>query len=225
MVSSDLDQTDLHLEILPKATKKALLILAGVPWLEEQGWYLAGGTAFALQVGHRGSVDLDFFTRYENFEEDKLENALLSLGNWRTDSIDRGTIYGTFHKAKVSFIAYPFFHPSHITKTFGAIKLLPLDDIAVMKIITVSQRGRKRDFIDLYWYCKNIGGLEEILSRLSKHYPQEHNLSHILKSLTYFADADEDPMPNLSFKVTWQEVRSYFLKEVPILTRKLLDLQ
>lgn len=225
MVNGDLkDRSDLHFEILPEATKQAFLKFAEVPWLKSQDWYLAGGTALALQTGHRSSVDLDFFTERKILDEGRLENDLLLLGNWRTDSIDRGTMYGVFHKAKVSFIAYPFFHPSNITKTFGMINLLSPDDIAVMKIIAVSQRGRKRDFIDLYWYCIHRDRLEEILSRLPKHYPQKHNFSHILKSLTFFDDAENDPMPQVNFKVTWNEVKSYFLKEVPILTRKLLNL-
>jgi|SRR3989338_592490 len=218
------NETDLHFEILPEATKKAFLKFAEVPWLRSHGWYLAGGTALALQAGHRSSVDLDFFTEREDFDERALEHDLLRTDTWRTDSSERGTLYGVFNKAKVSFIAYPFFHPSAITKTFGMIDLLSPDDIAVMKIIAVSQRGRKRDFIDLYWYCTHLGTLEEILDRLPTQYPQEHNFSHLLKSLNFFNDAEHDPMPQINFKVTWTEVKSYFLKEVPLLTRRLLDL-
>ncbi len=226
MVTGDLkNQSDLHFEVLPEATKRAFLKFAEVPWLKSQGWYLAGGTALALQTGHRSSVDLDFFIQQKDFDEAKLENNALSLGNWRTDSIDKGTMYGVFHKAKVSFIAYPFFHPSPIAKTFGTINLVSSDDIAVMKIIAVSQRGKKRDFVDLYWYCHNIGTLQDILARVPKQYPQEHNFSHILKSLTFFDDAEADPMPLVNFTVTWKEVKAYFLKEVPALTRTLLDLK
>ena len=224
MVGSNLTKSDLHLEVLPEVTRKAFLAFAEVTWLKNGGWYLAGGTALALQVGHRSSVDLDFFTKHKNFDEDVLENNLLRLGNWHTDRIDRGTIYGVFRKAKISFIAYPFFKPSSHIKMFGAIRIVPIDDIAVMKIIAVSQRGRKRDFVDLYWYCNNNGDLDSIFSRMIKQYPQKHNLNHILKSLTYFDDAEKDPMPIVNFKVTWQEVKLYFKREVTVLTRKLLDL-
>lgn len=225
MVKSDLNDTrGFHLEILPLSTKKALLVFSEAAEILTSDWYLAGGTALALQVGHRSSVDLDFFTQNKYFEVAELENALLGLGNWRTDRTDRGTLYGTLLGAKVSFIAYPFFHPGDITKTFGAVRLISPDDIAVMKIIAISQRGKKRDFIDLYWYCNNLGKLEEIFNRLPKHYPQEHNMSHILKSLAFFGDAEADPMPQVNFEITWEKVKSYFINEVPILTRKLLDL-
>ena len=225
MVSSNLKESDLHLEVLSAATRKAFLGFSQVPWLKKEGWYLAGGTALALQAGHRSSVDLDFFTENKSFDEATLENNLLRLEDWHTDSNDNGTMYGVFRKAKTSFIAYPFFKPSSTIKMFGTIRILSADDIAVMKIIALSQRGRKRDFVDLYWYCNNGGDLEEIFSRMVEQYPQKHNFNHILKSLSYFDDAEKDPMPMVNFKVTWQEIKSYFRSEVSALTRRLLKLK
>jgi Nucleotidyl transferase AbiEii toxin, Type IV TA system len=218
-------QPQLHFDVLPEATRKAFLNLSkNADWLKSGGWYLAGGTALALQAGHRASVDLDFFTTHKNFEVGRLENTLLAMGGWRTDMTDKGTIYGVFQKAKVSFIAYPFFRPSKDKLSFGNIALLKASDIAVMKIIAISQRGRKRDFVDLYWYCNNLGDLEKTFHSVQSQYPQEHNLSHILKSLTFFEDAEKDPMPNLNFSVSWQGVKAYFLREVPRLAKKFLDL-
>lgn len=67
-----------------------------------------------------------------------------------------------------------------------------------MKIIAVSQRGRKRDFFDLYWCAKNIEPLENLIKRLKIQYPTvAHNYHHILKSLIYFKDAESDPMPEI----------------------------
>ncbi|MBI4128310.1 MAG: nucleotidyl transferase AbiEii/AbiGii toxin family protein, partial [Parcubacteria group bacterium] len=74
--------------------------------------------------------------------------------------------------------------------------LLDIRDIAVMKIIVISQRGRKRDFVDLYWYAQHVEPLGAVLERLPDQYPTvAHDYHHILKSLIYFADAEEDPMP------------------------------
>jgi len=213
-----------HTEILPKNTQKALVFLSTQKWLKKSSWYLAGGTALALQVGHRQSLDLDFFNLSVDFSEAKLIQHF-KKADWETDFIKEATVYGKLLGAKISFIGYPFFIPKENFLQYGSIKVLQLKDIAVMKIIALSQRGKKRDFLDLYWYVRNLESLEQIILKIDNQYPQtNHNLHHILKSLTYFTDADEDPMPNLNFKVTWQEVKSYFLKEIPILTRKLLDL-
>lgn len=63
-----------------------------------------------------------------------------------------------------------------------------------MKVIAISQRGTKRDFVDLYWYCRNQEPLIDILHRLAKSYPSVgHDYHHILKSMIYFADADPTP--------------------------------
>lgn len=116
----------------------------------------------------------------------------------------------------MSFIAYPFFRPGRIKIPFGTIKILTKEDIAVMKVIAVSQRGRKRDFVDLYWYCTHVESLASLLKRAPKQYPgQEHNLPHFFKSLVYFADAEEDPDAGMRFSVSWRTVKTFFLKETP----------
>lgn len=74
--------------------------------------------------------------------------------NWITDIEDKNTVYGELFKAKVSFIAYPFFIPKQKIITHGSVRVLDKRDIAVMKITAISQRGRKRDFFDLYWCAK-----------------------------------------------------------------------
>lgn len=69
---------------------------------------------------------------------------------WQTDILRKGTMYGKLYKAKVSFIAYPFFVPRQTFRLYGLVPVLDLRDIAVMKIVAISQRGRKRDFFYLY---------------------------------------------------------------------------
>jgi len=100
-----------------------------------------------------------------------------------------------------------------------------LVDVAVMKIIAISQRGKKRDFFDLYWCAKNIESLQAIIERLPAQYPSvAHNYHHILKSLVYFEDAESDPDPVIFFKADWKEVKNFFSKEIPIITKNLLKL-
>lgn len=222
MVSADAKKTIWKLEALPRATRVALETLAGQSWLKRSAWYLAGGTTLALQVGHRQSFDLDFFTRQDNFSNAALLKHLTGQ-DWKTDILKEGTVYGEFMGVKVSFIAYPFFYAQERPLRFGSIRVVPPRDIAVMKIIAISQRGRKRDFVDLYWYLKNRGPLLDLFRLLPEQYPTvKHNYHHILKSLMYFADAEEDPMPELFFKAQWSSIKNYFLNEVPRVARKWL---
>jgi hypothetical protein len=214
----------LRTNILPRQTKKALEFLAGQKWLRKSGWYLAGGTALALYEGHRKSYDLDFFIRANEFAgEDLLKHFSKKI--WTTDIVREGTIYGRLLGAKVSFIAYPFFHGQEKFYYYGAVPVLHPKDIAVMKIIAISQRGRKRDFYDLFWYIHCHEPLIDIIRRLPKQYPSvAHDYHHILKSLVYFTDADQDPLPKKYFSATWKQIKKYFEKEIPKITREVTQL-
>lgn len=211
-----------HTDILPRAVRQALEHFAKAGWLKRSRWYLAGGTALALQAGHRASVDLDFFTHQKAFSAERLI-ARFPKTSWTADVVREGTIYGRLLEARVSFIAYPFFIAREPYQWYGSVRVLAPRDIAVMKIVAISQRGRKRDFVDLYWYCRHREPLGAILERLPDQYPTvAHNFHHILKSLTYFADAEADPMPKLFFAATWKGVKKFFEREVSSIARRKL---
>lgn len=215
---------DLHTDIVSPATHEALEYLRGSQWLKKTQWYLAGGTALALHVGHRQSVDLDFFTPQKDFAAGKLVSHF-DTASWHANIIREGTVYGTLRGAKISFIAYPFFVPKQPYHWYGAVRILDPRDIAVMKVIAISQRGRKRDFLDLYWCAQHLEPLAEIIKKLPEQYPGiAHNFHHIIKSLAYFGDAESDPMPTLFFKANWKEIRNYFKREAPQVARALLEL-
>lgn len=216
-------QIESNLDIIPSETKKAFIFLSEQSWLGESDWYLAGGTALALQAGNRSSVDLDFFTTEKDFNKSELLDNFLGNNKWATTLNRKNTIYGELFKAKVSFIAYPFFVPKQDFIQYGSIKILQPIDIAVMKIIAISQRGRKRDFFDVYWCAKNIEPLENTIKRLFVQYPSvAHDFHHILKSLVYFEDAESDPKPEIYFKVSWQEIKKFFKKEILAITDKII---
>src|SRR3989339_214107 len=209
IAKNELDK--LHLDVLPRVTRLAFLECIKLPLFAKNNWYLAGGTALALQVGHRQSVDLDFFTTKLSFDELAVERELLATGKWQLTYKEKGTIYGVYADAKMSLIAYPFFIPTTGKLHCGTVSVLLPSDVAAMKIIAISQRGRKRDFFDLYWYAKNCESVADVIKRAVKQYPgQEKNINHIIKSLTYFADAEDDLMPKIKFKATWKEVKKFF---------------
>jgi len=219
-------QINLKFSALPIKTKKALDFLSKQKWLQNTGWYLAGGTALALSAGFRRSVDLDFFIQAKDFSNEELLNNFVNNADWQTTIDKKNTIYGELFKAKVSFIAYPFFVPKQKIINYGSVKILAPLDIVVMKIIAISQRGRKRDFIDLYWCAKNIESLEGSIKKLKIQYPSvAHDYHHILKALVFFDDAESDPMPKMNAKISWNEVKKFFLKEVPLIMKKIMYLE
>lgn len=216
-------QLNFHFDILPRKTKKAFDFLSAQNWLKNSPWYLAGGTALALQVGNRKSLDLDFFSQEKSFDNNDVLREFFGIKEWNVNVDRKNTIYGELFKAKVSFIAYPFFIPRQKPKHYGSIRILSSLDIAVMKIIAISQRGRKRDFFDLYWCAQNIEPLENIIKRLKIQYPSiAHNYHHVLKSLVYFEDAESDPDPEIYFEANWKKVKKFFTKEIPIIADKIM---
>lgn len=203
----------MNLDILGDLTKKALVKLDDSPFFKESQAYLAGGTGLAIHLGHRYSFDLDFFAR-KKFEEDLIIDLLDQSGRFKLERRHWKTILGKFEDVKFSlfFLKYRLIAPSAII--LRNINLASLEDIAAMKIAAISDRGTKRDFIDLFFLVKHFP-LEKIL----KFYDQKYkNLAaqrtHILRSLVYFTDAEQDPMPEMIKTVDWEKVKEFFTKEV-----------
>ena len=216
-------QVNFYRDILPPKTVRAFEFLSTQKWIGKSGWYLAGGTALALQVGHRKSVDLDFFTTQKKFNVKTLLGNFLEYQDWQATVEEDSTLYGKLFGAKISFIAYPFFIPKQEYIQYGSIKILQPRDIAVMKITAISQRGKKRDFFDLYWCAHHVEPLEQTIKRLPAQYPLvAHDYHHILKSLVYFNDAEGDPDPVSNFDVSWKTVKIFFKKEIPAIMNRLI---
>ena len=201
-------------ETLSQKSKNSLALLGKTGILKNA--YLAGGTALALQIGHRISVDFDFFTE-KKFDEKiiirKLKESSLKFQLLRTSA---GTILGSVDKTKFSlfFYDYPLLEK---TETFLGIKIVGLKDIAAMKLAAISDRGTKRDFIDLYFLTvvEKAFFLEEIFELYEKKFKLiKQNKIHILKSLVYFEDAEADTMPNMLKPVSWSKVKLFFETEV-----------
>ncbi|MDP3727164.1 MAG: nucleotidyl transferase AbiEii/AbiGii toxin family protein [bacterium] len=216
------DSGQIFFDALPKAAVLALKKCSEMDFFSSGKWYLAGGTALALQSGHRRSYDLDFFTENKIFDEKGIEKILHDKGQWTTSAMSKGTVYGVFSGTKMSLISYSHFKPAEKMHNFGAVSLLAPPDIAVMKIIAISQRGKKRDFFDLYWICKNREPLHDSILKVHRQYSINQNLTHILKSLVYFEDAETDPEPEIFFNASWKIVKDFFKKEIPIILKRLI---
>jgi hypothetical protein len=177
-----------------------------------EGAYLAGGTGLALRFGHRRSVDLDFFLR-ETFDEEHLLQRLEQVPGVSGVRRAPQTLHCAIQGVKVSFLGYAY--PQLFdTEPFDGVPVADPRDIACMKITAVSSRGTKRDFVDLYTACERFG-LQKILSLFAEKYDRTgYDRLHILKSLTYFADAEKDPMPHMLVPLEWAGVKRFFQDEV-----------
>lgn len=174
-----------------------------------QQWYLAGGTALAIQLGHRKSIDLDFFI--PSFPKRDLLLAALKPFSPQIIQEAAGTLDTIIDTVKVSFLEYSYPQLEE-GPLFESVRLASIIDIACMKLSAVSSRGAKKDFIDLYQILKTIP-LNELLIRFSvKFAGVTYNDLHIIKSLSYIDDAERDPNPDMIETYTWSDVKQYFEK-------------
>ena len=185
-------------------------------------FYLAGGTALSLLIGHRKSEDIDLFT-FEKFSVEKISDLLLQHSGTVRETANQ-TVHGTLEDAKVSFLFYPYplIDASGGEEKIYKIKLASVRDIACMKLLAISQRGEKKDFYDLYEILKIIA-MTELQTLLEKKYGEgKVNLYAIARSLTYFEDAEDSPLPESLNKTNWETVKKYFLANEKIFTEALI---
>jgi hypothetical protein len=119
------------------------------------------------------------------------------------------TLHVTVQTIKVSFLAYPYpvLFPF---ATFLGVNAADPRDIACMKLSAVASRGTKRDFVDLYVTSKQYG-LAQLLELFKQKYADvNHSLTHVLKSLTWFEDAEKEPMPDMLAPLAWEDVKRFF---------------
>jgi len=200
-----------HRETVDAGVERTLRDLHNVPILKSI--YLAGGTGLALRLGHRRSVDLDFF-HGENFNEDSVLQQLQHLEGFALAAKEPGTIHASIRKTKVSLItyAYPILFPF---QAFLGVNVADSRDIGCMKISAIASRGTKRDFVDLYRLAQEYG-LKQLLGWFTRKFSQtNYSMPHILKSLCYFEEADKDPMPHMLMPLSWEEVKQFLAREAP----------
>lgn len=182
-----------------------------------KSFYLAGGTSLALQLGHRKSIDLDFFIEKLPLHENILRNfkekkpaVLLS---------DETGLNLNLNKTKISFLQYPYPLLEPLLDYEG-IKLAGILDISCMKLNAITQRGEKKDFYDLFEILKKYS-LSELLSAFNKKF-RSYNYQKLalLKSLIYFDDADKSPDPILINKTSWKEVKNKLITQVTSFTSR-----
>jgi len=202
--------------VLPNV-RKPLDKLIGQAFIKK--FYLAGGTAVALFFNHRRSDDLDFFS-VKSFQKTTLIKNLKKAGKFQNLKSEEDTLIGRLDGIKISFFTLPYALLEKPLKCKNLFVATPID-LAAMKILAISDRGTKRDFIDLYFLCKKVKPLDEFLILFQKKFGKyDFNIQHIIKSLTYFEDADKDEIPDMYINISWPTVKTFFRGERLSLAKK-----
>lgn len=175
-------------------------------------FYLAGGTALALQIGHRKSIDLDFFTH--NFPNIETLKSLISSFNPKVTNENKNTLDVLIDGVKVTFLEYKYPDLNNMNE-YSSFKLASVEDIACMKLSAISSRGSKKDYIDLYYILQKYD-LKELFTLFEKKFMGvSYSKKHILRSLNYFEDGDNDPdVDYIGEGIQWDKVKKYISERV-----------
>lgn len=202
----------MHEKALPPASIELLARLTADPPRSLQGWTLAGGTGLALQLGHRRSEDFDFF-RTAGMEVGPLHEALAAITTCETLQSEERTLTVLVGNVKMSFFQVPdsFLFDS---TPYSFFRVADPRDIALMKLLAVTNRGSRKDFVDLFTILRDGPVLKDYLEWLPRKFG-EGRLSdyQVLLSLTWFDDAEAEPMPEMLEPFNWEECKAFFERE------------
>jgi predicted nucleotidyltransferase component of viral defense system len=216
-----------HWEALTPETKELFHLVAKLPFISE--FYLGGGTGLALQMGHRFSVDLDFFSDSPGAVGESQRKTILKLLKeestinltWDKD----GTFVANWKNVGISFFRLDQ-HP--LAKTPNLIENVPvaaIEEIGAMKLAAILSRGTRKDYIDLYFILRQTS-LTDLFEVAAIKYPYNAAFpTFTVRALSYFDDAEAEPMPRMIRQVKWEEIKSFLDKQAMDIGRKHLELE
>jgi hypothetical protein len=187
-------------------------------------FYLAGGTALALQLGHRRSVDLDFFSETDEVRPEMHRQAVQVLKTFRPTIVEQawGNLLLLIESLRVGFFGYgyPLIAPPALAE---GVPLASLTDIGLMKMDAIVTRASRKDFYDLYAIARHIP-LRTLLDRAPVKYPSVRDFeAMVVRTMVYFDRADqEEPLPLLQV-VDWETMKTFFREQAVALGRKWLE--
>lgn len=184
--------------------------------LREVGdFYMAGGTALALQIGHRTSVDFDFYSK-STFDSLELLKMLQSqIGKLEVQTQQEKTLRVFSENTELSFFAYPY-PLIRSTVPFERFQLAAKEDIAAMKLIAIVQRGTQRDFVDIFFLLREFT-LEQLIAFVRQKYG-EYQEQLLLRALVYFEDAENESAGRevrvFDPEYSWGSAKDYLIEQV-----------
>ncbi len=195
----------MHSEILTEKQKSVLPILK--KYSEEFG--LVGGTAVALHIGHRESIDFDLFSCRE-FENSDIRK-ILSLSGEKIKRVirdEKDEFTFILKDVQMTFFHYPF--RIEFEDDFdGLIKTPTLLTLAAMKAYVLGRRVKWKDYVDLYFILKDYHNIKEVSKKAREIFKGEFNEKIFREQLAYFEDIDysEEVIYKEGYKVSDGEVK------------------
>jgi hypothetical protein len=200
-----------HDSILTPAQKRLLGQIGELA--KNSGFYLAGGTAIALRFGHRRSIDFDWFG--PKFDRpDDMASALGALGlPLQNSQSNTGTLLGQIDGIKVSFFEYRYpLLDSVDSWTEYSTEIASVRDLGAMKLLAIAQRGSRKDFVDVHLLLTQGRTLAEMLPDFVAKFGTDP--IGVLRGLTYFDDAEAEPIPEMLVPFDWSECKRTMLTAV-----------
>lgn len=190
-------------ETIAPETRDLLVAIQSLPELSETR--LVGGTALALQLGHRISIDLDIFGKWDY--SINLVDLFSEIGTVeKVNATPNGRMaFFYINGIKVDCVSYDKYRWLSPPIEENGIRLADIKDIGAMKINAIINRGTRKDFIDLARLLEDYT-LNEIVMWYQEKYP-DANSALALRSLSYFDDAETMPLPRMLIPLDWELVK------------------
>jgi len=189
-------------------------VLSKLSFLTRDGFYLAGGTSLAIQIGHRTSFDFDFYTP-NHFDQNTLFDKFLEIfaDEAIKTSLAKNTLFCTLKTVDCSFFTYPYkLLKKPVLKRGMAV--VSLEDIAAMKLLAVNRRPAKRDYVDVYYLLEKFS-LGEMIDFAKEKFPN-FNFYYLLRALSYFEDIKDDERRKIQMtdkNFSWEAAKNKLSEE------------
>jgi len=186
-------------------------------------FYLAGGTALALQIGHRTSVDLDFFSPDLDIPtaRESIQDSLHEFSPELADS-SWGNLVFVARNVRVGFYGYGYPLIESLSKADN-VALASVTDIGLMKLDTLLSRASRKDFHDLYAICQRTS-LRNLLDAVPQKYSHARDFeAQVVKHLVYFERAEQEAPVPLIEEVAWDDVKAYFHEQASAIGKDWLN--
>ena len=199
----------MHKEILSEKQQELLPLIRQF----SREYFLAGGTAVALLIGHRRSLDFDLF-KFSSVNHkrniDKIAGSRLPYEvTWR----EAGQMNVTVGDVKITFLEYPF-SVAGAGKFEDIIKVPELIDLAAMKAYALGRRSKWKDYVDLYFILKNYFSIDQISAKASEIFDQLFSEKLFRMQLNYFEDIDySEQIEYVDVPVPEQEIRAFLTEK------------
>lgn len=211
--------SDPHWEVVPPLLRELLIEIGQEPFSHR--FYLARGTALALRLGHRVSVDLDFFSETDELLDDSRAEIVAALRKRRVVHVLEdvvGNLLLEIEGYRVGFFGYGYAllePPDEVAR----VRVGSLADVGLMKLDAITDRGARRDFYDVYFISRHIS-LDRLLDQSSIKYPYVRGFGMmVLEGMVDFDRADQDASVETIPLVAWETIKEFFVQELRCIGR------